>query len=103
MANSHGGARDGAGRRSGVVSEAKKELSALAKDHAQAALATLVQIATSGDSESARVSAANAILDRGYGKPMQQTDLTNSDGSMAPKPTVIELVAPKMNDANNSG
>lgn len=32
-----------------------------------------------------RVSAANSVLDRAFGKPAQQMDLTSSDGSMTPK------------------
>ena len=35
-----------------------------------------------------RVSAANALLDRGYGKPRQTVDNTSSDGSMSPKPAL---------------
>ena len=42
----------------------------LARRHTGAALATLVEICESGESESARVAAATAILDRGWGKPM---------------------------------
>ena len=33
------------------------------------ALRTLIEIAEHGENESARVTAANAILDRGWGKP----------------------------------
>lgn len=66
-----GGKRAGAGRKPGKVSQAKRDLTAMAKDHVDAALNALVQIATSGESESARVSAANSILDRAYGKPIQ--------------------------------
>jgi hypothetical protein len=44
-------------------------LAELARDHAQDALAALVDIAREGASEAARISAANAILDRAYGKP----------------------------------
>ena len=69
----HGGKRAGAGRKPGRVSKAKKDLASLAKDHAEAALKTLVEIMTQGESETARISAANAILDRGYGKPIQAT------------------------------
>lgn len=90
-----GGARPGAGRKKGKVSEAKRHLAELAKDHAEAALKVLVDIAKSSSApEAARVSAANAILDRGYGKPPQALDHTSSDGSMTPKPTVIEFVTP---------
>jgi Family of unknown function (DUF5681) len=41
----------------------------LARAHTQEALNALVEIATKGRSESARVSAAVAILDRGWGRP----------------------------------
>ena len=61
-----GGVRPGAGRKKGAVSRAKRELAEMAKDHAELALQTLAQIAQSGESEAARVSAATAILDRGY-------------------------------------
>ena len=66
-----GGSRPGAGRKSGKVSKAKRELAAMAKEHAEAALLTLVEIATGDCAASARVSAATAILDRAYGKPTQ--------------------------------
>jgi hypothetical protein len=42
----------------------------LARRHTGAALATLVEICQNGGNESARVAAATAILDRGWGKPM---------------------------------
>jgi hypothetical protein len=45
------------------------EIRELARKHTATALATLVQIAEGGENESARVAAANAILDRGWGKP----------------------------------
>jgi hypothetical protein len=66
-----GGARPGAGRKPGKVGQAKRDLAAMARTHAEAALKTLADIALQGESEAARVSAANAILDRGYGKPTQ--------------------------------
>jgi len=43
----------------------------LAKAKTQIALDTLEEICKSGESESARVAAAIALLDRGYGKPTQ--------------------------------
>ncbi len=45
------------------------ELRTLARRQTASALATLIEIATQGSSESARVAAANALLDRGWGKP----------------------------------
>lgn len=43
----------------------------LAKDYTDIALRTLAEIAEHGDNEGARVSAAVALLDRGWGKPAQ--------------------------------
>jgi hypothetical protein len=45
------------------------EIRELARQHTTAALQTLVEICQNGENESARVTAANAILDRGWGKP----------------------------------
>ena len=76
----HGGKREGAGRKKGAVTQAKKDLAEMAKEHAEKALGVLVQIAQGGESEAARVSAANAILDRAYGKPMQAHEVGGAGG-----------------------
>ncbi len=47
------------------------EIRDLARQHTKTALDALAEIATAGKSESARVSAAAALLDRGYGRPTQ--------------------------------
>ena len=69
----HGGSRKGAGRPAGALNRATKEqaarLAELAKTYTEVALNTLVDVAINGSSDAARVAAANAILDRGYGKP----------------------------------
>jgi hypothetical protein len=44
------------------------EIRDLARQHTDLALQTLAEIAAHGENESARVSAANALLDRGWGK-----------------------------------
>lgn len=79
----HGGKRSGAGRRKGAKARATAELKAratqeqagtlgeMARRHTDVALQTLVDIAAGGEGEAARVSAAQAILDRGYGKAPQ--------------------------------
>ena len=54
----------------------------MAKDHAAAALKSLAEISTSGESESARVAASVAILDRAYGKPMPAPDPINDDEAL---------------------
>ena len=73
-----GGKRPGAGRPKGSRNKATDEqlagITALAQSHSEAAMRSLVHIATNGESEAARVSAANAILDRGYGKPPQSLE-----------------------------
>jgi len=75
----HGGKRPGAGRKPGKVSKAKRELSEMAKEYAPEALTTLRDIMCDKEEPAAaRVSAANTILDRGYGKAPQA--LTGPDG-----------------------
>ena len=71
MGNGHGGQRAGAGRPAGRESEAKLLLSQLAREHSAAAFATLVDICENGTSEGARIKAAVALLDRGFGKPRE--------------------------------
>jgi hypothetical protein len=77
-----GGIRPGAGRKKGKVGEAKRELAEMAKEHAEVALLTLVEIATGDCAASARVSAATAILDRAYGKPSQALEHSSPDNSL---------------------
>lgn len=74
MANGHGGARPGSGRKPTGIVEAQRSIMDKAKEHAETALATLVEIARHGDTAAARVSAANALLDRGYGKAPQAVE-----------------------------
>ena len=70
-----GGRRAGAGRpqgaRSRATKQAKATLSDLARKHTSVALKALVDVAMKSESDSARVAAANALLDRAYGKPSQ--------------------------------
>ena len=54
------------------------EIRELARKHTMTALRTLIEIAEHGENESARVTAANALLDRGWGKaavPVVTADL----------------------------
>lgn len=87
MAAKHGGKRPGAGRPAGARNRAtveqKRTLTEMAQDHTAIALAALVEVAKTG-SDAARVSAANALLDRGYGKPRQEVDHSSTDGTMTP-------------------
>lgn len=57
----------------------------MAKEYGAAALATLAEVMGDSDApHNARVAASNALLDRGYGKPMQAVDHSNKDGTLAP-------------------
>ena len=56
----------------------------LARSHSAAALATLVAIMTNPDAPAtARVSAANAVLDRAWGKPRQDFELATTGDPIA--------------------
>lgn len=89
-----GGARPGAGRKPGSKNKATvgqlEAISDLAREHTETAINALAQIATAGESEAARVSAATAILDRGYGKPKQMNEHSGKDGGDIIFKTVIE-------------
>jgi hypothetical protein len=81
----HGGARPGAGRkrkgaapaaaipdldlRVALATPAPGEVEPVAAQHATLALEALYKVLVAGISEAARVSAANEVLDRGWGKP----------------------------------
>ncbi len=66
-----GGARPGSGRPKGSPNKATRDLKELAQVHTPDALRTLATIMKKGQSEAARVAAANSLLDRGYGKAHQ--------------------------------
>ena len=86
-----GGYRNGAGRPTGSLNmttpEQSQRLSELAKDYTHDALPTLVEVAKNGRSDAARVSAANALLGRGYGKPAVEEEIDLP-------PVVIQIKAP---------
>lgn len=77
-----GGARPGAGRKKGVPNKATAPIREAARAYTQQALNTLAMVMVSDDQPAAaRVAAANALLDRGYGKPSQPID---GDGEGGP-------------------
>ena len=88
-----GGFRDGAGRPAGVSNKSSpkqsQRLSELAKTYTEEALDTLVDVARNGRTDAARVSAANALLDRAYGKPAVKEDKEIVDLP----PVVIQLTS----------
>jgi len=88
-----GGFREGAGRPSGSTNKSSPEqsqrLSELAKTYTEEALETLVDVARNGRTDAARVSAANALLDRAYGRPASK-----EKGPLESPPLTIELTSP---------
>ncbi|MDA8739194.1 hypothetical protein N9M55_05385 [Luminiphilus sp.] len=88
-----GGFRNGAGRPAGSSNKSSAQqsqrLSELAKTYTEEALDTLVDVARNGRTDAARVSAANALLDRAYGKPAVKEDRETVDLP----PVVIQLTS----------
>lgn len=101
-----GGKRPGAGRPKGVrdraTGEQRASLEDLARTHTEVALNALVAVASGGESESARVGAAVALLDRGYGRPRQAVELSG-DGGGPVKVQRIERVVIDPEDTDAEG
>lgn len=92
-----GGMREGSGRpkgsRSAATRQEQERISDLAKQHSDTALKALTSIAENGVSEAARVSAANSLLDRAYGKPVQA--MAHSGPGEGPIETAEITMTPK--------
>jgi hypothetical protein len=79
-----GGKRPGAGRKKGVPNKATADVKAAAQKYTSKAVKVLATIMEDKDQAgAARVAAANAILDRGYGKP---TQAVNHGGNVTVRP-----------------
>ncbi len=90
----HGGKRKGAGRKKGAVTQATKEIKALAGQYSEHAIAVLVELMEDEDTPAAtRRAAAADILDRAHGKPAQA--ITDPDGNKLMFPDKIEVVLVK--------
>jgi hypothetical protein len=59
--------------------DAKARLSELARQHCGLALEVLATIAQNGQSETARIAAACALLDRGFGRPREASAAQYAD------------------------
>ncbi|MBN4095636.1 DUF5681 domain-containing protein [Methylobacterium sp. OT2] len=65
-----------------------------AREHTERAIEVLVSIMTSEDAATAaRVAAASAILDRGYGKPTQPID-GDGEGGAIPTGMTVTFIRP---------
>lgn len=87
-----GGARPGAGRRKGTPNKATADVKEAASVYSASAVETLAEIMQDPEHPAAaRVSAANALLDRAHGKPKQSVDV---DGVLNGALTVTYVNAP---------
>lgn len=68
----------GRGRPKGALNKITADVKAIAQEYTEQAIKVLADIMVNGESEAARVSAVNALLDRAYGKPPQA--ITGDDG-----------------------
>ena len=69
------------GRKKGVPNKVTREIKELAQQYGRGALLTAVEIMDDKAApHPARVSAANIVLDRAYGKPGQAIEHTGKDG-----------------------
>lgn len=59
------------GRKKGVGNKSTADVKAIAQCYAPAAIAELARLSTKAESETARVSAIDKLLDRAYGRPAQ--------------------------------
>lgn len=69
-------------------SPGRKRIIELARSHSEEMLMLLVKIARFSESEREQISAAKAVLERAYGRPRQEIDLSSKGGSIAPRITV---------------
>ena len=68
------------------------EIRQLARERGPEAIAALVKVMTKGKSEAARVAAANALLDRGWGRPKQWDESEVTHRYVVELPKVLSKV-----------
>jgi hypothetical protein len=95
VAPSHGGKRPGAGRPKGARNRVTADIKALAQTYGADAIDTLAEIMKNESApEAARISAAKELIDRGFGKAVQATEISGKDGSpLSFAPPVIQILA----------
>jgi hypothetical protein len=69
-----GGPRPGAGRPAGQPNKATRDLTALAQQHTETAVSALANVVNDATVLAPRVKAAEALLDRGHGRPTQHIE-----------------------------
>ncbi len=70
------------GRVKGVPNKLTADVRALAQEYGPSAIQTLAEIMQDREQVApARVAAAKELMDRGYGKAVQQTEISGKDGA----------------------
>jgi hypothetical protein len=88
-----GGKREGAGRKPGKPNRPKFDIQAEAEKRAEKALKVFDDIfASKKVSPLTRLSAADKILDRAFGKPVQSTQMLDPNGDVV-APVLVQIVA----------
>ncbi len=77
--------------------EEQLTLEAMCRDKTPQALTTILELMEEADKDSTRLSAAQYIIDRGWGKAAQAVSVTGSEGG----PVVIEIIK-RIVDPNRS-
>jgi hypothetical protein len=93
--NPHGGKREGAGRPRGPNGRgaAFKHLRELARSHTEQAFLKIVNIMDNSKDDRLCLACANAILDRGHGKPREGEVVEQEDLRTTPYQTLAEAEA----------
>lgn len=107
-----GGARPGAGRPKGskdkVARKKREALGEMARAYTDQAIEALLDVAKNGQ-DGPRVSAATALLDRGWGRPVQAMEHSGPDGgpvetvdwNKVDTDTMRKLMAARTNEADS--
>ena len=60
--------------------QAERDLIEACKDHCNEALETILQVMRNGETEKNRLTAAETVIERAYGRPVQPSDVNLSGG-----------------------
>lgn len=71
----HGGARPNSGRKKGSLNKATADIKAIAQGYGEQAIRTLADLMLTAEADSTKVAAAKELLDRGYGRAKQVSEV----------------------------
>ncbi len=92
------------GRKAGTPNKATAEVREIARQYTTEAVETLVSVMRDkGASDAAKVSAANALLDRGFGKPSIHVEPIKLEKPEASMEEVARMLVFSLRDAEERG